>query len=275
MPPLRVTVVTPCRNAEALVARTASSIAAQTAVAAGRVVLEYLVMDGASTDRTVEIVRSICPAAVVRSEPDRGMYDALAKGLRAATGDVVAYLNAGDAYSPTAFDVVADLFERPEVRWLTGLNVSCNERGEVVGALLPPPYRRAFLRKGAYDGVTLPYVQQESTFWRRSLQAGIDLDELATYRLAGDAWLWSRFALEAELCVVESYLGAFTYHPGQQSERMDEYRREIARFASPLTVGERLLAWADRYAWLLPAVRKKRRAPGRYFRWDIEERAWR
>jgi glycosyltransferase involved in cell wall biosynthesis len=273
--PLKVSIVTPCRNAEHLVARTVESIVGQSAVRSGRVELEYLLIDGASTDRTVEVARAAGGSRVsVRSEPDRGMYDALAKGLRAATGDVVAYLNAGDAYSLGAFEVLADLFERPEVAWLTGFRIQCNERGAVVGAYLPVPYRRRLLAKGAHDGVRLEFVQQESTFWRRSLHAQLDLDELASYRLAGDAWLWSRFARAAELHVVEAYLGGFTVHPGQQSERIDEYRRELSRFSEPLTAGERVLASLDRWARRLPPGAKKVLGHGRLFRFSFVERGW-
>jgi glycosyltransferase involved in cell wall biosynthesis len=270
-----VTVVTPCRNAEALVARTVESVVEQSAVRSGRVELQYLLVDGASTDRTVEIAREAGRGRVsITSEPDRGMYDALAKGLRAATGDVVAYLNAGDAYSFGAFEVVADLFDRPEVAWLTGLRVQCNERGAVVAAHLPAPYRRRLLAKGAHDGVRLDFVQQESTFWRRSLHSQIDFDELATYRLAGDSWLWSRFARVADLHVVEAYLGGFTVHPGQQSERIDDYRRELTRFSAPLTPVERALALLDRWVRLLPPGAKKALSPGLVFRFSFAERTW-
>src|SRR5690349_3953356 len=92
-----ITIVTPCRNAERYIARTVESILRQTAVQSGRVKLQYIVCDGASTDGTVEVVRKMCGSeATIISEPDRGMYDALGKGLKRATGDVVAYLNAGD-----------------------------------------------------------------------------------------------------------------------------------------------------------------------------------
>jgi glycosyltransferase involved in cell wall biosynthesis len=275
MAPLRVSVVTPCRNAAATIERTAASVLAQTAVRSGRVELEYVVVDGASTDGTAERARRLCGgAAEIVSEPDRGMYDALAKGLRRATGDVVAYLNAGDAYHPAAFEVVADLFSRPDVSWLTGMRVLCNEREEVVGAWLPPPYLGSFLRKGLYDGRLVPFVQQESTFWRRALHAELDLEELATYRLAGDAWLWSRFARAADLCVVESFLGAFSVQPGQLSERIEEYRREMARFALPASPAERLRAALLRHGHLLPVTLKQRLPGGRLFRYGWEERRW-
>jgi glycosyltransferase involved in cell wall biosynthesis len=275
MAPLRISIVTPCRNAERLVGRTVESVVEQTAVRSGRVALEYLVVDGASSDRTLEVVRSSARArAEILSEPDTGMYDALAKGLRAVTGDVVAYLNAGDAYSATAFEVVADLFSRPDVQWLTGLRVLCNVAGAVVSAHLPVPYRRTFLAKGAHDGVRLDFVQQESTFWRRSLHAQLDLRELATFRLAGDSWMWSRFARAADLHVVEAYLGGFTRQPGQLSERVAEMRAELGRFAGPLSPGERTLAWLDRAAFYLPPLLKKRLSPARLFRYDFARERW-
>lgn len=274
-PTLTVSVVTPCRDAERLVAPTVASVLGQTAVRSGRVGLQYIVVDGASRDRTTEVVRATAGDGVlVMSEPDRGMYDALAKGLRVATGEVVAYLNAGDVYAPGAFEVVADLFARAEVRWLTGLRVECNEHGSVVSAELPVPYRRRLLAKGAHDGVRLDFVQQESTFWRRELLAHADLDELASYRLAGDAWLWTRFARVAELHVVEAYLGGFTRHPGQQSERMDEYQAELSRFARRLDPIDRALAWFDRHAVRLPPDVKKRLAPDRLFRYSFAARGW-
>lgn len=90
-------VVTPCLNGEALIGRTAESVMAQSAVRPGRLRLQYVVCDGASTDGTLEIVRQICgDRADIVSERDAGMYEALAGGLGHAPGDVVSYLNAGD-----------------------------------------------------------------------------------------------------------------------------------------------------------------------------------
>jgi glycosyltransferase involved in cell wall biosynthesis len=274
-PALRISVITPCRNAERYIQRTVESVVQQSAVRSGRVALEYVVVDGASTDRTVELAAAAAQRPITTiSEPDRGMYDALAKGLRRATGDVVAYLNAGDTYCPTAFEVIADVFARPDVQWLTGLRVVCNEAGAVVSAVLPPPYRRTFLLKGAHDGRRLDFVQQESTFWRRALLAEIDLDTLASYRLAGDAWLWARFAKVAELHVVQAYLGGFTRHAGQLSENVGAMRTELARFAAPLTWRERIVAMLDRGAMFLPPEAKKRMSPARVLRYDFMSRTW-
>lgn len=273
-PPLRFTVVTPCRDAAERIGATARSVLGQTAIASGRVSLEYLILDGGSRDGTVEAARAACgDRAVIVSQPDEGMYDALARGLARATGDVVSYLNAGDVYSPTAFDVVADVLADPRIRWLTGLRVTCNDRLQVVEALLPYPYRRALLRRGLY-GTVLPHVQQESTFWRRELLAGVDLGRLSTLRLAGDFYLWQCFARSADLVLVEAYLGGFTQHPGQLSEDRAGYWSELRALREPPRALDWLRARVDQRLWSLPAPWKKRLHPDRLVRWDPRRRRW-
>ena len=67
--------------------------------------IQYLVIDGSSKDKTLELVRDLAPQAEVYSEPDKGIYDAMNKGLDRATGDYVWYVNAGDALaSPTTVE---------------------------------------------------------------------------------------------------------------------------------------------------------------------------
>jgi len=271
------TVVTPCLNAEKLIARTAESLMNQTAVRSGRLTLQYVVCDGASTDGTVRIVEEICEGrADVVSAQDRSMYDALSTGLRRATGEIVSYLNAGDYYSPTALDVVADVFDaHANVEWLTGLTVGYNDRGQVIRARLPCRYRRRFARKALYGSSLLPwFIQQESTFWRRRLLSLVDLDALATYRLAGDSYLWQCFAREADLVVVESYLGGFAYHRHQLSSDLEAYRRELGALrarASALDIG---LAVSDRLEqWAPPQVRKRLNPRG-LIRYSVQDEQW-
>lgn len=259
-----ITIVTPCRDAEALIGRTAASIMDQTAVRSGRIRLQYLVCDGASRDRTLDVVRRTCGTAVeIHSEPDQGMYEALVRGLQRATGDVVAYLNAGDLYAPGAFDVVADVLEQTGALWITGLRVAHDERGRFLWSEPQYRYRRALVRAGLYGGRMLPrFIQQESTFWRRELQDEIDLERLARLRLAGDYYLWTRFARRTGLHRVDAHLGGFAYHAGQKSEAIEAYRHEVASIAEPPSVGARLRAVGDGLAWRLWGLRALVHAPG-------------
>ncbi len=270
----RFTVITPCLNAAARVLPTAESILRQRAVRSGRVSLQYLVCDGASTDGTAELLRrEFGDALVVHSEPDRGMYDALAKGLRGADGEVVSYLNAGDVYHPSAFDVVADVMEAHGIRWLTGMAVMCNEALQVTQATVPFRYRRDFLRKGLY-GRRLPFLQQESTFWARTLHSTVDFDVLASFRFAGDAYLWRCFAEAEEPAVVASYLGSFTCHSGRLSGDLARYREEMERLADPSGPLDRLQTKWERYRWRNLSLAGRKRQNPRLFLWDEEARRW-
>ena len=251
------------------------SVLTQSAVKSGRVTLEYLVCDGLSKDRTVDIVQSFGSSAIeVLSEKDRGMYDALGKGLRRATGDVVAYINAGDYYQKGAFDVVADIFSTTDTQWLTGLASGCDERSAVVGVGLPYRYRRRLFDCGYY-GAKLPFVQQESTFWRRPLIDLIDMDKLAGFRYAGDYYLWNRFARAHELRIVEAQLGVFKFHPGQLSEDQGTYAGEMKSITRRRNIADEIVGFCDHVVWALSPRFKKKMNPTGLYRYDRSTATWR
>jgi len=105
---VKISVVTVCFNNADTVADTLISVASQSHPS-----IEHIVVDGASTDRTLDIVRDL-GAHVDRliSEPDQGIYDAMNKGLAAATGDLVGFLNADDLFAgPEALAQIADAAE--------------------------------------------------------------------------------------------------------------------------------------------------------------------
>lgn len=87
-----ISIITITYNAAPVIRPTLESLNAQTFRD-----FEHLVIDGASKDDTVSIVSEMCPDSIIRSEPDRGLYDAMNKGLRAAKGKYLLFLNAGDA----------------------------------------------------------------------------------------------------------------------------------------------------------------------------------
>lgn len=98
----RISIITICYNASHSISRTLRSIQAQTYND-----LEYLVIDGASRDNTLDLVRTLAPRALVHSERDQGIYDAMNKGLSHATGDYIWFINAGDALpSPTTVEEI-------------------------------------------------------------------------------------------------------------------------------------------------------------------------
>jgi len=257
-----ITVITPCFNAEAWIGATMASVLDQTVFADDRARLQYLVIDGGSTDATIDAAgRAAAGHAGVEilSAPDEGMYDALATGLTRAEGDICCYINAGDFYHRAAFSVVAAIFSAGLARWLTGFHATANVAGEITDLRLPWRYRRAFFDCGLY-GTTLPVVQQESTFWAGGLNRLIDLDRLRHCRLAGDSYLWRCFAGHEDLRIAAALLGVFRKTPGQLSSDGAGYRGELASLCRPPTAAERLLARHDaqRFRWLRTGRRRDR-----------------
>ncbi len=271
---MHFTIVIPVFNGGGKITRTLDSLRAQTALADGTARLSVLVMDGASTDETCARVAALDdPRIAIHSAPDRGMYDALARGLARAGGDVTGYLPAGEVLDPHAFAVVAEVLARhPEIQWITGQEVTRNAAGQIINCRLPHPFWRRFFDCGMY-GTRLTVLQQESTLWRSALNAEIDLDRLATCRLAGDYLLWRSFARAHELYVIDTHIGSFTVEPGQLSKQEPgAYRRELRALRRRPALWERLAA-------LLCRQYEKRARPGktarRLVRFDHDSGAWR
>jgi glycosyltransferase involved in cell wall biosynthesis len=278
---MKFSIVTPCFNAERYIEETISSILNQSALREGRATLQYIIVDGASTDTTLKRIESVCSSfqfgtVEIISEPDRSMYEALKKGLQQVDGDICAYLNAGDLYSEHAFDIVQEIFERGDVQWLTGLNAIYNEASYLVYTILPYRYRREWFHYGLYNGGVRGsrFVQQEVTFWRTDLLHNLDYEQLATYRYAGDYFLWMHFALTAELKIVQSYLGGYRRQRGQLSEDMFRYRSELLSMTDNAPIIHYLLATVEALLWHLPARMKKKFNDKGLFVFDHEQQIW-
>jgi len=272
----KFTVVTACKNSVRYIEETVESVLSQTIFRSGRCQLEYLIYDGASTDGTLERLRRYeAEGVTVVSERDSGLYAALAKGLQRATGDYVAYLNAGDFYHPGGLSIAADCFALPGVDWLTGYAVTYNDQSQLTECRLPFRCRRRLFECGAY-GTLLPFhLQQESTIWRRSLHASVDFAVLRQLKLAGDAYLWRCFASLSELSLVTGHIGGFRVHPGQLSERADAYRQELRTFCRRASIGDRLQALADRLLSAAPQRIQRRASRSCLIYYDHRHRAWR
>ncbi|WP_071453703.1 glycosyltransferase [Gloeomargarita lithophora] len=246
---MKFSIVTPCYNAAPYLPETLDSVLNQTAVRSGRVTLEYWLMDGGSTDNTLELLTEYNhPNLHIHSAKDQGMYDALAQGFAQTSGDVIAYVNAGDFYCPHAFAVVSAIMETGQVDWLTGYRVIYNQHSQVIQMDLPYPYRRPLFPYGLYNQAWCR-VQQESTFWTQKVHQNLDLETLKSWQYAGDYFLWCQLAKQTELQVVRSYLGGFKRQPGQLSERRDLYHQEVAQMTQPAPLEAKLQQTWDYCRW--------------------------
>lgn len=198
--------------------------------------VEWIVIDGGSTDGTTDFLRA--NEDVIDywlSEPDRGMYDALAKGFERANGSILCWLNAGDMFLYGALSIVAEVFQTyPETNWLTGFNFGHLPGCRIIRCFIPQAYSSALIGCGAY-GKSFPCIQQESTFFRRSMLNGVSMERFKGFKLAGDLYLWSCFAKHDRLKLVCAGLGSFCIHDGQLSEDMASYWKEADTFLDRIT----------------------------------------
>jgi len=127
-PSPKISIITVVFNAEKYIGNTIESVLGQSYDH-----IEYIIIDGKSTDRTLELIGGYKGIHKVLSEPDRGLYDAMNKGLKAATGDYVWFLNAGDqVYSRDTVDqVVAGMKGTPDI--IYGGTMIINEAQEEIG----------------------------------------------------------------------------------------------------------------------------------------------
>lgn len=220
----RISVVTACFNMEKYIEQTIRSVLTQNYSN-----LEYIVIDGGSTDGTLDIIEKYRDRIqVVISEPDDGMYDAIQKGMNYATGDVLAWLNADDIYLPWTFSIVGEIFGKFwGIDWIIGRPSNINAKGQFVNcADSLSSFPRKIISNGWAQGSLGAHVQQESTFWRRSLWDAVDgLD--TRFKYAGDYELWTRFAQKSDLVEVDVPLACFRSHGESQLSRNVKYSEEV------------------------------------------------
>ena len=187
MPP-KISIVTPSFNQGEFLEETICSVLDQNYSN-----LEYIVIDGGSTDQSVEIIRKYEPyLACWESEKDRGQVHAINKGLARTTGEVFAYINSDDVYLPGAFATVAGHFtEHPEAEWICGDTKMFGEghATEVINAVVP---------KSAAHCLSWAYkAPQPGHFWKREL-LGHGFDEAWRYDFDHD--LYVRLLLAHHRC---------------------------------------------------------------------------
>lgn len=247
----KISIITPVFNRVGMIEQTIQSVLGQNYPN-----LEYIIIDGGSTDGTVDVIRKYADNEAIRlegdkairqengesevpsshlitsspnclikwlSEPDQGMYHAIMKGMAMATGEVVAWINSDDMYHTNALNIVGQIFAQlPEVEWLTSTPTLYNAEGLCVKTFPTQYWSWERFKRGDFR-----WLQQESSFFRKSLfdrVGGLNLQ----YRLAADFELWCKMFQVARLYSVNTILGGFRQHGEQLSiEGQSRYEAEV------------------------------------------------
>jgi len=229
--PLLVSIVTPTLQRVDYLERTLRSVRAQTYPN-----VEHIVVDGGSTDETLELLERYAGTYNLRwiSEPDRGMYDAINKGFRMASGEIFAYLNSDDLYFPWTVDAVVHVFaDRPQASIAFGDLIRVDAiRGWTVPIFIPP---FATAMSAAFGNLSQPAV-----FLRRHV-----MDALGGFDpglgFVADADFWLRASGQFAFVRVDEFLALELWHAATLSAtRRDEMAAEDDRMRG----GYRRGAWA-------------------------------
>jgi len=202
-----VSIIVPSYNQGAYIRATLDSILAQDYPS-----LEVWVIDGASTDNTVEILNTYNHHPTIHwlSEPDTGVVEAVNKGFARITGDIVGIQSSDDYYLPNAIQTaVTALHNHPEVGLVYGDMQHIDEQGNVTGQSHIAPYsHKALLAKTTW-------VPQPTAFFRRQL-----IDQLGGWRedvpYAADTDLWLRMSFHTHLQKINAVLACYRSHAEQR-----------------------------------------------------------
>lgn len=204
----KISVVTPSLNQGRYIEQTIRSVLSQDYPN-----LEYIVMDGGSTDETANVLNRYRRSLQWFREPDRGQSDALNKGMGLATGEILGFINADDTYAAGSLSLVGRYFAKhPETDWLSGRcrNIGA-DGGEIRRSVAA--YKDFWLRRKQLRLLpVLNFISQPATFWRRRVFESVGpFDENLHYAMDYDYWL--RTAKLYSLDVIDVHLANFRIHP--------------------------------------------------------------
>jgi len=187
--------------------------------------IEVIVIDGGSTDETIEILKSYGDKIYWISEKDNGQTHAINKGLKIATGEIFSYLNSDDFYFPHTLKKVEKFFlNHPSAFCVTGDAIIVDENGKEIQGLV-----RKY--KGFLRNLNIPfllyitnYIVQPSTFWKREVLTEIGFfNENKRYTMDYDYWL--KIIKKYKIYNIKDPLSAFRIH--KSSKGGSQYKKQF------------------------------------------------
>lgn len=228
----KISVITPSYNQANFIEQTIKSVLDQNYPN-----LEYIIMDGGSTDGTLEILKKYDTKIIWKSEKDEGQADAINKGLRLATGEIVAYINSDDTYEAETLKRIGEFFkENPRTMWVCGKCRITKENGREFYRPITW-FKNFWLKRYGYAKLlAMNFVSQPAVFWRRELIERIGFLN-CSLDFAFDYEYWIRIGKKHKPAIIDDYLANFRIHPKAKgtTSYSKQFKEElnIAKFYSP------------------------------------------
>lgn len=207
---MKVSIITPSFNQDEFIERTIQSVISQRS---DEYDLEYVVMDGNSSDKTVEILKHYSDQLVWKSEPDNGQSHAVNKGIKMTAGEVIGWLNSDDVYCADAIKIVCQFFkEHPEVDVVYGDAYLIDRDDKILGFYATEPWKIERLKVRCF-------ISQPAAFFRRRVvqRYGL-LDESLQFCM--DYGYWLRLGLKgAEFAYLPEVLASARIYQETKSSR--------------------------------------------------------
>jgi len=217
----KISIITPSYNQGKFIEKTIQSVIEQDYPH-----YEHIIIDGGSTDGTLEILKRYQDVLIFVSEKDEGQVSAINKGLKIANGEIISFLNSDDYYLPHTFTRMREFFSKPECAWLIGDSVIVDENDREIQKFIRY-YKKTIRMLNSYKVLLLTnFICQPSTFWRKDFLETVGyFDEKLS--LAFDYKQWLLMYQKKKPIVTNYALSAFRIHKASKGslyfrEQMNE-----------------------------------------------------
>lgn len=214
----KISIITPSFNQAKFIKKTIDSVLAQDYPN-----LEYIIVDGGSTDGTLEVLQEFKGMLYWHSRKDKGQTDAINQGINKATGEIMGYLNSDDLLTPGTLHKVAEFFRtHPDYYWVTGKCYIADENDQIIRSLVTS-YKNNLLKyfRSNWLLAVANYISQPGTFWRKEVIGKIGLfDQSLYYAMDYDYWL--RLSKIYRLGFIDDELAVFRIQPDSKSRKNSE-----------------------------------------------------
>lgn len=242
----KISIITICKNAESVIAETVKSVLGQTCAD-----IEYIIIDGKSTDRTLDIIRDIIKAYPLRqvqlvSETDEGIADAMNKGVLLASGEIIAHLHAGDRYiNNSVIEKVMESYHQNAWRWGIASSIVVDDLGNERHIYKASSDYRILLKKNC--------IPHQSTFLVKDIFDKHGLFNI-NYKQAMDYEYWLRITfMGGERFTVLPF--ATTYFlEGGKSSRVFELLKYLKKIRKSMPEYGCNVTTADNWLFLLRVI---------------------